>query len=199
MNIFFLSADPAKAARWHNDAHVGKMCLEACQMMADRCHHMGFDPGVGRLGKGHQSHPMTLWVGENKANYDWTWHLALELDAEHQRRYGTNAPWAAHLPMLSVGKHSMPDGEFTNPPRCIYDWCKYDYDWHQKFGDKVPCHVASYRLYYAAKYWEAEPMAHAEESSPARTAARRMRSWKHRGEPGWMRKALSALPDRLAA
>ena len=46
MNIFFLDDDPRQAARDLGDRHVGKMLLEACQMMSTAARANGFDGGL---------------------------------------------------------------------------------------------------------------------------------------------------------
>ena len=45
MNLFFLDAKPRIAATYLADKHVGKMLLEACQMMSTAARANGFEGG----------------------------------------------------------------------------------------------------------------------------------------------------------
>jgi hypothetical protein len=184
MNIFFLDDDPVLAARQHNDAHVGKMLLEAVQMMSDQARAQGLPVGYERLSKGHQKHPMTLWVGASREHYDWCWNLALELDAEHQRRFDTEHSSGKHLPSLAVAAHAMPDKPWRNPPRCMPDEFKVSYDDHAASGRSESCHVRSYRDYYRFKVIEAGLRVAA-----GNARHRRMTMWTKTPEPVWLRQA----------
>ena len=145
MNLFFLDDSPRKAATYLGDKHVGKMLLEACQMMSTSARANGFEGGYKAA---YQNHPMTKWVGQSYANFMWCWEHALACASEHEVRFGTEHSSQDLLPTLSVACHTvMPDLEWRNPPRCIPDEFKINYDTWK--GD-VPCHVQSYRDYYKA-------------------------------------------------
>tara|TARA_X000001036_G_scaffold426225_1_gene453363 strand:+ start:984 stop:1475 length:492 start_codon:yes stop_codon:yes gene_type:complete len=143
MNLFFIDDDPRIAATMLGDRHVGKMLLEACQMMSTAARNHGFDGGYA---KAYEHHPMTKWVSASKQHFQWAWDHALECGAEHERRFGTYHKSMLLLPTLSTAMHTvMPDVAWRNPPRCIPNEYKIHYDsWE---GD-VPCHVQSYRDYY---------------------------------------------------
>ena len=88
MNIFFLSLDPAEAARLHCDKHVVKMILESCQLLY--CAHWmcGTIMPSNAYKKTHPNHPCAKWVRESQANYRWLCRLGLELCGEYTFRYG---------------------------------------------------------------------------------------------------------------
>ena len=62
MNIFRLDDDPAVAAYFHCDKHVGKMLIESCQMLAAAQHLLG---GTASYKLTHQNHPKA---------FKMTWH-----------------------------------------------------------------------------------------------------------------------------
>jgi hypothetical protein len=144
MNLFFLNECPKQAALDLADVHVGKMLLEACQMMSTAARQHGFDGGYARA---YEHHPMTKWVARSKQHYEWAWGHALSCAGEHEVRFGTYHKSALLLPTLSVAMHTvMPDRGWRNPPRCMPDDYKVDFD---AWDGSVPCHVQSYRDYYA--------------------------------------------------
>lgn len=64
MNIFILDADVAASARYHQDAHIGKMPLEGCQLLST-CHPADVAP----YRHTHVNHPCALWVRSGVGNY----------------------------------------------------------------------------------------------------------------------------------
>jgi hypothetical protein len=90
---------------------------------------------------------MTKWVARSKQHFEWAWEHALSCAGEHEVRFGTYHKSALLLPTLSVAMHTvMPDRGWRNPPRCMPDEYKVDFD---AWDGSVPCHVQSYRDYYA--------------------------------------------------
>lgn len=65
MNIFILDADATLSARYHQDAHIGKMALEGCQLLST-CHPADVAP----YRHTHVNHPCALWARSSTANYD---------------------------------------------------------------------------------------------------------------------------------
>jgi hypothetical protein len=127
-------ADPAEAARLHADQHVGKMYLEAVQLLcnahqepwvlydsnsiaaarrrytertpAERLEHdqLPYRPT-------HLNHPCSIWTRSRLANYAWLLRLAASLGDEYEHRFGKRhgtdpaLAWcASHLPPLPVGR-----------------------------------------------------------------------------------------------
>ena len=80
MNLFFLDKCPKQSAQYLGDKHVGKMLLEACQMMSTAARQYGFNGGYA---KAYEHHPMTKWVARSKQNYAWAWEHALNLSLIH--------------------------------------------------------------------------------------------------------------------
>lgn len=145
MNVFFLHDDPRQAALMLGDKHVNKMLLESAQMLFTAVRQHGYDGGGYK--SAYEHHPMTKWVAQSYDHAQWVLEHALELGWEYTRRFGKYHKTHAMLPALSVAIHKhMPDNGWRNPPRCIPDEYKLDYDTYA--GDGVSCHVASYRQYY---------------------------------------------------
>lgn len=107
MNIFILDHDVEKCAEYHVDSHTGKIALELAQMLSTA--HRVLD-GIKSIGKSptgrkqtiyklinndeliykatHVSHPSSLWIRENSANYRWAFQLFCALSNEYTYRYG---------------------------------------------------------------------------------------------------------------
>lgn len=95
MNIFVLSTNPDKAAKYHCDKHVVKMTLESTQMLAAAA--IANEAPEARLPKNkagkpyratHTRHPCTLWAGRSRDNYLWLHQLLVGLCSEYRERYG---------------------------------------------------------------------------------------------------------------
>ncbi len=99
MNIFFLSADPRRCARWHCDKHVVKMILESTQILYT-AHHVNGGTAIveksapicestGKRGyKNHAAkHPSVKWASATLPHYMWLCHMALFLVDEHAFRF----------------------------------------------------------------------------------------------------------------
>lgn len=80
MNIFVLDTDPAVAATLLCDQHVGKMLLEACQLLCN-CHD------AAPYKRTHFNHPCSVWVRQSTGNYRWLAKHALALAAEYEHRF----------------------------------------------------------------------------------------------------------------
>lgn len=93
MNLFFLDPDPVVAASLYCDQHLGKIRLEAAQMLSTAYHlspqieikskdtglfykngkpiiHY-FVEGNRIYGKAFVNHPTSVWVRTTKGNFDW--------------------------------------------------------------------------------------------------------------------------------
>lgn len=144
MNIFFVDQDPRVAATMLADKHVHKMLLESAQMLFTAVRKHGYDGGGYK--SAYENHPMTKWVGQSYEHASWLLDHAVALAAEYTRRYGRHHKTQDMLPALAVAvHHHMPSNGWRNPPRCIPDEFKLDFDTYE---GEVPCHVASYRNYY---------------------------------------------------
>ena len=86
INIFVLDYDPVVCARYHNNRHTVKMILESTQLLnnAKIRNEPDYYP-VYR--KTHFNHPLSIWVAEEKQNFAWLLHLAIELCKEYTFRY----------------------------------------------------------------------------------------------------------------
>ncbi len=88
----------------------------------------------------HKNHPSTVWVRSSLPAYRWAFQHMMALGEEYTRRYGkVHKTIAEHSDNLSVPPAAIADGEFTDPPQCMYDECKRDDT------------VLAYQLYYNAK------------------------------------------------
>lgn len=85
MNIFVLDTDVNKAAAYHCDKHVVKMCLEYAQILCSNAwvftDHAEYKPT-------HTNHPCTVWARESYENTLWLSALLTSLGEEYTNRYG---------------------------------------------------------------------------------------------------------------
>lgn len=145
MNLFILNRVPEQAARDNCDAHVRKIILEAVEMMGYAYNKGEFSPLPWLHAKGrHYSHPMSIWVRENRRNFDWTLRHAYGLCEEFtyrsaekkQHAYLKNIDWiAANIPIAN-----LPDEPQTDWPRCFGKF-------REEVGESGDA-VYDYRRYY---------------------------------------------------
>lgn len=86
MNIFVLDNDIKKAAKYHNDMHLRKMLVEACQLLCSVHHSVGTDADIPYR-KTHINHPCSKWARESLSNYNWLCKFAKQLSNEYTYRF----------------------------------------------------------------------------------------------------------------
>lgn len=84
MNIFFLSHDPAQAARDLCNKHVVKMIVETAQILSTV---MWLRGSVGPYKMTHQFHPCVKWTEKSCDNSRWTFEHGIALLDEYKKRY----------------------------------------------------------------------------------------------------------------
>ena len=166
MNIFFLSKNPAKAARMQCDKHVVKMVLESAQMLSTVAHKHKYIGVPGLYKPAYENHPMTLWVDTHKNNYLWLCEHGLALSSEYTNRYGKVHKSQKLIQQLHDLCKSFftfgggePDSKFiTPPPLCMPDCFQQD------------DYVLSYIHYYIDKInkWDKPPRWNREIVSPTK-------------------------------
>jgi len=101
MNIFILDLNPELAAQYHNDRHVNKMLLEACQVLCTA--HKLNGSWCGWMYKPtHENHPCVRWAAANNANARWLLELGFALAKEYTYRFDKVHACEAMLNMLDV-------------------------------------------------------------------------------------------------
>lgn len=134
MNIFFLSSDPATAARWHGDKHVIKMLLESTQLLWT-AQHVAYAPEIvpdlesapttmSSAGRQHgyrlthRNHPCAIWTRATIGNYRWLVALARALATEYHWRWPARSqPHACevHVEWLATHEPPLPALPLTMP------------------------------------------------------------------------------------
>ena len=137
MNIFFLDKTPELSAQYLCDKHVPKMLLESCQMLStDVQRHAG---KLDYLYKSaYPKHPMTIWVGDNRSNFEWALVNAIEIEEEYEMRFNKLHKSGKIIIEIELNnlRLKLPEGNFTTPPQCMPDeYRNTDY-------------VTAYRKYY---------------------------------------------------
>jgi len=127
MNIFYLDRDPVIAAQMMCDKHVVKMILESAQMLSTAHRVLDGDEYADKMGlykMAHKNHPSTIWVRSSEDNYDWLWQHMCALMKEYTHRYGKRHATERLIDPLCNAPDFVGDGEFTDPPQCMPDYCK---------------------------------------------------------------------------
>ena len=131
MNIFVLDNDVSKAAAYHCDKHVVKMCLEYAQLLSTTANHF-LNEQVGYKTT-HINHPCSVWARQSSANVRWLAALLIKLGDQYTMRYlkvhksvdvGVNAAWLAvkHMPDIGLTPfaQAMPDEYKNKDPVVAY-------------------------------------------------------------------------------
>lgn len=180
MNLFILDDDLDRCAEAHIDKHVGKMQLEAAQLMAttlwvDKV--LGFVPRkltsdeIGAIKKltsvepsieertftrylpTHINHPCAIWVRSSLGNYTWTHCYVNALNSENVWRGNKSHASCAEVNRMPDPKHITCD-QMTPFALAMPDEYKSAYA------------IEAYRNYYIGE-------------------KRDIASWKRRGPPDW--------------
>ena len=143
MNIFALDEDPQIAARMHCDKHVPKLCVEVTQMMVSAARRHGATDNDVPLTKagtphkgGYHHHPVTVWVGDSRENYMWSFWHGIALCQEFQYRFKKEHACLRQLTVLGSLFRFVPEGKLTPFAQAMPD----EY--------KNSCAITAYRDYY---------------------------------------------------
>ena len=110
--------------------------------------HRGLVKGLYK--PAYPNHPMTKWVGDTRANFEWTMKHAMEIEKEYKVRFEKTHKSGRILTKIleNFYFYEIPkEDKFISPPQCMPDEYK-----HKNY-------VTAYRNYYkgAKKYfakWE---------------------------------------------
>ena len=139
MIIFYLDADPVKAAQLQYNKHVVKMILESAQMLctAHHCYGNAEQKLNVPYKQAHLNHPSTVWARKSRATYRWLYLHMMALGDEYTKRYGkTHLTITKCAEFLNVPPVHIQGDEFTQPPQAMPDIFKRD------------CAIHAYWLYY---------------------------------------------------
>lgn len=152
MNIFALDNDPALAARYLCDQHLGKMLLESAQLLCNV-----FDEPVGAIRsrwlkmlpvervkldllpykRTHYNNRFSVWARTSSANCLWLWQHANALAIEHRTCFAKSRGSELALDWMRGRFPALPAVGRT--PFAMHD--RY----------RGPDAVQAYRAYYAAE------------------------------------------------
>jgi len=136
MNVFYLDPKPKKAAEYHCDKHVVKMCIEYAQLLSSAVHICSPELANGIYGLTHRNHPCAIWARSSESAFLWLADLAVELGVEYTRRYGKRYKSIREV-VENIQIPNIPQIDFTEPPQCMPDQYKV-----------VGNTVQAYRNYY---------------------------------------------------
>lgn len=118
MNLFVTSECPRESAIALDDKRVGKLLMEANQMLslAVKIHHENLDwfehVGPGKISDGfaHKNHPVSMWVRKTRENFRWCMEHAYHLADEFKLRFGKKHGSASRTPYIANFVDCIPDG-----------------------------------------------------------------------------------------
>lgn len=144
MNVFFLDANPRRAAQMHNDRHVVKMILESAQMLSTVCRQNGQDVGYKAC---FEHHPCTKWASQSLANWKWIRALALALDDEFKYRFENEESHKSAQVIRGLPEPPIEDKGLTEPAQAMPDYCKSDnpVEAYRTYYKKEKGHLAEWR------------------------------------------------------
>jgi len=151
MNIFILSKNPRKSARWLCDQHLIKMIIEGCQMLyiaiwvcSDMNPCLDNAPLNSNNIRGFKrpkmfiNHPCSIWVRESVANYNWLCEHTHEMCIEYEKRYHKKHKLTEHvLWLMNNTPRNIPSKQLTPFALAMPEIYK-------KYNDPIQC----YRAYY---------------------------------------------------
>jgi hypothetical protein len=146
MNIFFLDKNPLRASSMYGDKHIGKLIVEVAQMCSTALHRHGLHDEAPYK-SAYEKHPMTIWVGDSVANFEWVVSHGMGLGNQWHNRFGTAHKGIDALCEISVVAlsnkivDSFPQFDFTVPPQCMPDEYKQD-------GGTLDDTIMGYKRYY---------------------------------------------------
>jgi len=110
VNLFVLDKNPKEAAQMLDDKRLGSALMEATMMLSVPCQSVG-ETGVGLLCRpSHSRHPVTLWVGATRANWQWTLSYAHYVAREYTFRYDKIHAASNRLGYIGSFGDCLPDG-----------------------------------------------------------------------------------------
>lgn len=142
MNIFVLSKNTKRCAKYHANKHVVKMILEITQMLCAA--HIVLDgvtviEDVELYKLTHKNHACTVWTRTSSSNYKWLYDLFYELSEEYTFRYNkVHLCFKKFENILVFIPKNIPKGPLTTFAIAMPDECKIDEN------NPVKC----YRNYY---------------------------------------------------
>jgi len=67
----------------------------------------------------HQQHPSGIWCRQNFRQYEWLYHLFVDLLSEYTHRYGKVHKAASLKPILGMAPKGIRHGDYQDPPQCM--------------------------------------------------------------------------------
>lgn len=159
MNVFVLDSDFKLSASYHVDKHVGKLAMEASQLLSNAHHRYNPTPKKlpGLCRPSHMNHPWSVWARTSRANYEWLLMYYVALHDEFMYRFDkVHGNYTNRYKSVRVIPKLLTGNDLTPMPLCMPD--------QYKDRDSV---VNSYRNYY-------------------RGGKIHLHDWTRRSKPDWM-------------
>lgn len=159
MNVFYVDHDPVLAAQYLVDAHVRKMLVESCQMLATNAQLLFNQSQPYR--PTHQNHPCTVWARNSLGNCRWLLNHTAGLLMEYHYRFGKlHKSNEVYTHLWGLDWRAKLSGDLTQPALAMPD----------QYKSEDP--VISYRSFYVSEKREDK-------------RGRSMLVWTRRKAPWW--------------
>ena len=166
--LFILSLDPRRCARYHCDRHVPKLTLEAAQILSSAFHILSKELAEKLVREHkiyrptHLDHPCVRWCAAARGNFRFTLALGAALADEFAERFGHQH--ASEKILKNIAKINLDDLPFPEDARTPFAQAM-----PERF--RGPDAVIAYRRYYLAEKVQFARWAHGT-SAPAWVAVR---------------------------
>lgn len=115
MNLFITSNDINQCAKFLDDRRLNKSILENCQMLSTGINLNG---GEAPYKTTHQNHPISIWVRQTSANFQWTIDYTFALTLEYRKRFNKTHACYFVLQKIIKQKHLIPKGSLMPFVNC---------------------------------------------------------------------------------
>ena len=145
MNIFAVHRNPVIAARSLCDAHISKMAHDVAHFLTSACAlHDVTSLTYYERRDAQPNHPLSIWCGDNRKNYEWLcWH-GLALGIEYKKRYNEKHSSIDAIKQACSVIDQIPEGVQTPFVRAINE------NLYPQLNDRIewPNTVLAYRAFY---------------------------------------------------
>jgi hypothetical protein len=115
MNLFIVSNDIEVNAKYLDDRRLIKGILENCQMLSTGINLNG---GQAPYKSTHPNHPVSIWVRETRANFQYVIDLTYAMTWEYKERFQKVHACYFILNQICKQKHLIPEGKQTPFVNC---------------------------------------------------------------------------------
>lgn len=128
MNVFYLSHNPTKCAKWYFNSHISKMLIESVQMMSTTLWFT--DPLIAEYLYKNQkcyapisnvNHKSAVWVRSSLSHFIWLRNLIICLNEEKKYRFNTG-DHKSYFVGINLPFPCIENIKFSQPPQAMPEY-----------------------------------------------------------------------------